>query len=122
MKGEQFYGDGMGDKSRYRNMYQSEASGSNAGAVNSWGRTRRPKELRDPGPIIEKYGWGNNSPQYGGRPRWNYKNVTNYCYSCRRRRFRKQFRLQPGLALTAIPLKINITFIFKLKTMGQMIQ
>ena len=45
---------GMDTKSRYRNMYQSEASGSNAGAVNSWGRTRRPKELRDPGPIIEK--------------------------------------------------------------------
>ena len=58
---------GMDKKSRYRNMYQSEASGSNAGAVNSWGRTRRPKELRDPGPIIEKYGWGNNSPQYGGQ-------------------------------------------------------
>ena len=44
---------GMDTKSRYRNMYQSEASGSNAGAVNSWGRTRRPKELRDPGPIID---------------------------------------------------------------------
>ena len=58
---------GMDTKGRYRNMYQSEASGSNAGAVNSWGRTRRPKELRDPGPIIEKYGWGNNSPQYGGQ-------------------------------------------------------
>ena len=57
---------GMDTKSRYRNMYQSEASGSNAGAVNSWGRTRRPKELIEPGPITEKYGWGNNSPQYGG--------------------------------------------------------
>ena len=58
---------GMDTKSRYRNMYQSEASGSNAGAVNSWGRTRRPQELREPGPITEKYGWGNNSPQYGGQ-------------------------------------------------------
>ena len=47
---------GMDTKSRYRNMYQSEASGSKTGAINSWGRTRRPKELRDPGPIIEKYG------------------------------------------------------------------
>jgi hypothetical protein len=66
-------GDGMGDKSRYRNMWQSEASGSKAGTITSWGRTRRPKELRDPGPIIEKYGWGNGSVQYGGDQGRNVK-------------------------------------------------
>ena len=64
---------GMDTKSRYRNMYQSEASGSKTGAINSWGRTRRPKELRDPGPIIEKYGWGNGSVHYGGDQGKNVK-------------------------------------------------
>jgi len=66
-------GDGMGDKSRYRNMWQSEASGSKAGHFDSWGRTRRPKELKDPGPITEKYGWGNGSVQYGGDQGKNVK-------------------------------------------------